>query len=78
MEINHPGARPLTPEEQAVFEAFRQKLHQKALAGGLHSDDIQRLVAGIRAHPDASDAIVAALAEEVRTLGQPLVDLRWD
>ncbi|MCP9815606.1 hypothetical protein KBY76_02865 [Synechococcus sp. GreenBA-s] len=78
MEINHPSARPLTPEEQVVFEEFRQWLHQKALAGGLYNDDIQRLVAGIRAHPDASEAIVDAVAEEVRSLGQPLVDLRWD
>lgn len=78
METNHPGARRLTAEEQVLFDEFRQRLHQKALAGGLHSDDIQRIVAGIRAHPDASEAIVAALAEEMRALGQPLVDLRWD
>ena len=78
MEINRPSARPLTPEEQVVFEEFRQTLHQKVLAGGLHGDDIRQLVAGIRAHPDASEAIVDAVAEEVRTLGQPLVDLRWD
>lgn len=78
MEINRPSARPLTPEEQVVFEEFRQTLHQKVLAGGLHGDDIRHLVAGIRAHPDASEAIVDAVAEEVRNLGQPLVDLRWD
>ena len=78
MEINRPSARPLTPEEQVVFEEFRQTLHQKVLAGGLHGDDIRQLLAGIRAHPDASEEIVAAVAEEVRSLGQPLVDLRWD
>ncbi len=77
MEIDRPGARPLSSEEEALLEQFRQKLHAKTLQGGLSPEDVQRIIAGIKEHPAASQAVMAAISEEQRNLapGQRLLRL---
>lgn len=68
MEIHRPGAKPLTPEQQQAFERARGELHQRALNGGLTSDDVQRIVAAMRAHPEVSYEVIQLLMEEATTL----------
>lgn len=80
MEINHPGAKPLTPEEQALLEMFRQRLHDRVASVGLTSDDVRRIIEGMRNHPDASTEAVRILMEEARALlpGQRMVSFDWE
>lgn len=52
MDIDRPGARALSSEEEALLEQFRQKLHAKALQGGLSPEDVQRVIAGIKEQPN--------------------------
>ena len=68
MEINRPGAKPLTPEQQQAFERAKQEVHQRALNGGLSSDDVQRIVMAMRAHPEVSHEVIQLLMDEVATL----------
>ncbi len=68
MEIHRPGAKPLTPEQQQAFERARGELHQRALNGGLTSDDVQRIVAAMRAHPEVSYEVIQLLMQEAATL----------
>jgi hypothetical protein len=80
MEINHPGAKPMTPEEQALLETFRQRLHERVATVGLTPDDVRHIIEGLRNHPDASAEAVRVLMEEARTLlpGQRLVRFDWE
>jgi DNA-binding transcriptional MerR regulator len=80
MEINHPGAAPLTPEEQALLERFRQQLHERAATTGLSSEDIRRIIEGMREHPHASTEAVRILMQEARELvpGQRLLSFDWE
>lgn len=68
MEINRPGAKPLTPELQAAFERAREELHQRALHGGLSTDDVHRIVNAMKAHPEASYEVIQLLMQEAATL----------
>jgi hypothetical protein len=68
VEIHRPGAKPLTPEQQQAFERARGELHQRALNGGLTSDDVQRIVAAMRAHPEVSYEVIQLLMQEAATL----------
>ncbi len=68
MEINRPGAKPLTPAQQEAFDRAREEVHQRALHGGLSSDDVQRIVAAMRAHPEVSHEVIQLLMDEVATL----------
>lgn len=68
MEINRPGAKPLTPEQQQAFDRAREELHQRALHGGLSSDDIQRIVSAMKAHPEVSYEVIQLLMQEAATL----------
>lgn len=78
VEIDRPGARPLNAEEEALLEQFRQKLHARTLQGGLAPEDVQRIVAGIKAHPAASQAVLAAIFEEQAKLAPGQRMLRLD
>lgn len=77
MEIDRPGAAALSAEEEALLEHFRQSLHAKTLQGGLTPEDVQRIVKGIKEHPAASQAVLAAISEEQSKLapGQRLLRL---
>ncbi|MFM7634772.1 MAG: hypothetical protein ACKO7Z_04135 [Cyanobacteriota bacterium] len=68
MEINRPGASALTPEQQSALERARAEIHGRALQGGLTSDDVQRIVAAMKAHPEVSHEVIQLLMEEVATL----------
>ena len=68
MEINRPGAQPLTPEQQKAFERAKQEVHRRALHGGLSSDDVQQIVNAMKAHPEVSYEVIQLLMEEVATL----------
>lgn len=68
MEIDRPGAQPLTPEQQQLFDEARIQLHQKALQGGLHLEDIRQIVTAVRAHPEISHEVVQLLMDEVSVL----------
>ena len=68
MEIHRPGAKPLTPQQQQAFERAREQVHQRALHGGLSSDDVQRIVAAMKAHPEVSYEVIQLLMQEVATL----------
>jgi len=81
MEIDHPGASPLAPEELALLELFRQRLHEQRIATtGLTQDDVRHIVAGIRSHPDCSAEVLRILREEAQALlpGQRLLSFNWD
>lgn len=80
MEVNHPGAKPLTPEEQALLDHFRQVLHERVVTVGLTADDVQHLLKGIRSHPNASYEAVRIVTEEARQLlpGNRLLTFDWD
>lgn len=80
MEINRPGAKPLTPEEQALVETFRKRLHERVASVGLTSDDVRSIIEGMRRHPDASTEAIGVLMEEARNLlpGQRMVTFDWD
>ena len=75
MEINRPGAKALTEEQQQLFAQARETLHQKALSGGLTATDVRAIVGSMRAHPDVSYEVIQLLFEEVRQLpeGQRLL-----
>ena len=68
VEIHRPGAKPLTPEQQQLLERARADLHQRALNGGLSSDDVQRIVAAMKAKPEVSYAVIQLLVAEAATL----------
>ncbi len=80
MEINHPGAKPLTPEEQALLETFRKHLQERVATVGLTSDDIRHIIEGMRSHPDASTEAVRLLMDEARSMlpGERLVTFDWE
>ncbi|MCP9773058.1 hypothetical protein KBY66_10530 [Synechococcus sp. Tobar12-5m-g] len=81
MEIDHPGAKPLTEEEQALLEQFRTRMHERRISTtGLTADDIRHIVAGIRSHPHASVEVIRILREEVQAIlpGQRLLTFDWD
>ncbi len=80
MEINHPGAKPLTEKEQALLDHFRAHLKERVATTGLTVDDIRQILKGMRSHPDASYEAVRILMEEARSLvpGQRLVTFEWD
>lgn len=80
VEINHPGAKPLGPEQLALLEQFRSRLQERVASVGLTPDDVQRLVMEIRQHPDISVELLRELrAESERLLpGQRLVSFDWD
>ncbi len=80
MEVNHPGAKPLTQEEQALLETFRRHLAERVETVGLTSDDVRSIIEGMRRHPDASVEAVRILMEEARALlpGQRLVSFDWE
>jgi hypothetical protein len=80
MEINHPGAKPLGPEQQALLEQFRARLQERVASVGLTPDDVQRLVKEIRQHPDISVELLRELRAESEKLlpGQRLVSFDWD
>ncbi len=80
MEVNHPGAKPLTPEQQALLDKFRQRLQERVETVGLTSDDVRSIIEGMRRHPDASVEAVRILMEEARALlpGQRLVTFDWE
>jgi hypothetical protein len=68
VEINRPGSKPLTAEQQKLLEHYRQELHQRALHGGLSGDDVQRIVTAMKAHPEVSFEVIQVLVEEAATL----------
>lgn len=80
MEIDHPGARPLTAQEQALLETFRQRLHERVVSGGLSADDVRRIIEWIRSRPEASTEIIQVMAEEARQLlpGERLLTFDWE
>jgi hypothetical protein len=80
LEIDHPGARPVTPQEQALLELFRQRLHERVITGGLSVDDVRRIVAAIRSHPHASVELMRAIGEEARQQlpGGQLISFEWE
>ena len=68
MEINRPGAKPLTPEQQQAFERAKAEVHRRALHGGLSSDDVQQIVSAMKAHPEVSYEVIQLLMQEVASL----------
>lgn len=68
MEISRPGSQPLSPEQQRLFESAREQLHHRALNGGLTSDDIRRIVAAVRTHPEISYEVVQLVLQEAEAL----------
>ncbi|MCP9818743.1 hypothetical protein KBZ18_04440 [Synechococcus sp. Cruz-9H2] len=80
MEINHPDRQPLTSEEQALLQEFRQKLNERVLSVGLTSDDVRHIVEGLRLHPNASLEVIQAVLEEARALvpGRRLLTFDWE
>jgi hypothetical protein len=80
MEIDRPSTRTPTPEEQRALDQFREKVHQLALHGGLTAENVRRVVAAMRAHPDFSAEIMQVLFDEASQLreaapGTSLLDL---
>jgi hypothetical protein len=80
MEIDHPGAKPLGPEQLVLLEQFRARLQERVASVGLTPDDVQRLVKEIRQHPDISVELMRELRAESEKLlpGQRLVSFDWD
>ena len=81
MEIDRPGAQPLTEEELALLEQFRTRMQERRISTtGLTDDDIRHIVAGIRSHPHASVEVIRILREEVQAMlpGQRLLTFDWD
>ncbi len=80
MEINHPGEKELSPEEQALVDQFRQRLHERVVSVGLTVDDVRRIVEGLRQHPSASRAALQVITEEARQRvpGGRLLTFDWD
>ncbi len=80
VEINHPGAKPLSTEEQALLEQFRQRLHERVVSVGLTADDVRRIVEGIRSHPAASLEVMRLITEEARQRlpGGRMLTFDWD
>ncbi len=68
MEINRPGAQPLTPEQQQAFERAKAEVHRRALSGGLSGDDVQQIVRAMKAHPEVSYEVIQLLMQEVASL----------
>lgn len=80
MEINHPDRQPLTSEEQALLQEFRQKLNQRVLSVGLTSDDVRYIVEGLRRHPNVRLEVIQAVVQETRALvpGRRLLTFDWE
>jgi hypothetical protein len=80
MEINRPDRQPLTPEEQALLQEFRQKLNQRVLSVGLTSDDVRHIVEGLRRHPNASLEVIEVVVKEARALvpGRRVLTFDWE
>ncbi|MEB3199625.1 MAG: hypothetical protein VKK62_03725 [Synechococcaceae cyanobacterium] len=79
MEIQHPGAEPLSSAQQELLASFRQDLDRRGCEGGLTPEEVRRLVQELRAHPEISVALVTALMEEVhsRFPGHQLLSFDW-
>ena len=80
MEVHRYGAKPLTPEQEVIFEQYRQKLHQRALHGGLTSDEVRRIVVAMKANTNVSSEILQVVFDEVEKLapGQRLLSFEPD
>jgi hypothetical protein len=68
MDVNRPPSRPLTPEEQAAMESFRERIHGLALRGGLTAQNVRSMVQAMRTHPDVGPDILQVLLDELHLL----------
>lgn len=80
VQVDHPGARALSPSELALLDSFRTRLHQRVSSVGLTVDDVRQLVKAMHAHPEASAEVIRIMREEASTLlpGQRLLSFDWD
>lgn len=79
MEIQHPNAAPLSPEEEELLSAVRERFDARMASGGLSGDDVRHLQDFLRGHPHSSAAVIGAIAEEARRRfpGQSLINFDW-
>ena len=80
MEVDHPGAHPLSSGAQAVLACFRERLHARVAQGGPTADDVRRIVEAMHGHPEIRLEAVRILRQEAAALlqGQRLMTFDWD
>jgi hypothetical protein len=80
MQVDHPGAHPLSEDELALLERFRSRLHARVNSVGLTVDDVRHLLKAMHSHPEASVEVIRIMREEASALmpGQSLFSFDWD
>ncbi len=80
VQVDHPGSRALSPEELALLESFRRRLHERVSSVGLTVDDVRQLLRAMHRHPEASAEVIRIMREEASALmpGQSLFSFDWD
>ena len=80
VDVDHPGSRALNPEELALLESFRTRLHERVNSVGLTVDDVRQLLRAMHRHPEASAEVIRIMREEASALipGQSLFSFDWD
>jgi hypothetical protein len=80
VQVDHPGSRALSPEELALLDTFRTRLHERVNSVGLTVDDVRHLLKAMHDHPEASVEVIRIMREEASALmpGQTLFSFDWD
>jgi hypothetical protein len=78
MEIHHPNAQPLTPEQEKTLAAFREKLNAMVGDGVLSADETRALLEEIRRHPEISVQMGEALTALRSRFPDGQVPRLWD
>ena len=70
MDVTHPGSKPLSDDQKALLEEFRNKVEARISSHGLTAADVQSFVDEIKKHPEVSAALLAEIRAEVSKLMQ--------
>ena len=70
MDVTHPGSKPLSDDQKALLEEFRNKVESRISSHGLTAADVQSFVDEIKKHPEVSAALLEEIRSEVNKLMQ--------
>jgi hypothetical protein len=70
MDVTHPDSKPLSDDQKALLEEFRNKVESRISSHGLTAADVQSFVDEIKKHPEVSAALLEEIRSEVGKLMQ--------
>jgi len=68
MKIDHPNAEPLTEEQLALLQTFKQRLNSMVSSHGLTPENVQELVRELKSHPLICTQLMEEIGAEVSRL----------